>query len=83
MTLGFLRRNLRVCRKDVKAAAYSAMVQPTLDYEATSWDPHTKEDINILDNIQRRGARFVCNNYFDKTPGQVTAMINSLNWVHL
>lgn len=29
-TLGFLRRNLRDCRKEARSAAYNAMVQPTL-----------------------------------------------------
>ena len=59
------------------------MVQPTLDYASTAWDPHTKEDINTLDKVQRRGARFVCNNYTDRTPGCVTAMLNSLEWIPL
>ena len=59
------------------------MVQPTLDYASTAWDPHIKEDINTLDKVQRRGARFVCNNYTDRTPGCVTAMLNSLEWIPL
>ncbi|MEW8546481.1 MAG: hypothetical protein AB2693_23430, partial [Candidatus Thiodiazotropha sp.] len=59
------------------------MVQPSLDYASAAWDPHTKEDINTLDKVQRRGARFVCNNYLDRTPGCVTAMVNSLNWIPL
>ena len=82
-TLGFLRRNLRDCSKEVRSSAYNAMVQPTLDYASTAWDPHTKEDINTLDKVQRRGARFVCNNYTDRTPGCVTAMLNSLEWIPL
>ncbi|MEW8548082.1 MAG: reverse transcriptase family protein, partial [Candidatus Thiodiazotropha sp.] len=82
-TLGFLRRNLRDCRKEVRSAAYSAMVQPTLDYAATSWDPYNKDDINTLEKVQRRGARFVCNNYTDRSPGCVTAMLGSLNWIPL
>ena len=82
-TLGFLRRNLRECSKNVRSSAYSAMVQPTLDYASTTWDPYAKEDINTLDKVQRRGARFVCNNYTDRTLGCVTAMINSLGWIPL
>ena len=82
-TLGFLRRNLRDCSKEVRSSAFNAMVQPTLDYASTAWDPHTKEDINTLDKVQRRGARFVCNNYTDRTPGCVTAMLNNLEWIPL
>ena len=82
-TLGFLWRNLRDCSKEVRSSAYNAMVQPTLDYASTAWDPHIKEDINTLDKVQQRGARFVCNNYTDRTPGCVTAMLNSLEWIPL
>ena len=59
------------------------MVQPTLDYASTAWDPNSKEDINTHDKVQRRGARFVCNNYTDRIPGCVTAMLNSLEWTPL
>ena len=67
-TLGFIRCTLRDCSKDVWSSAYSAMVQPTLDYASTTWVPHSKENINTLDKVQRRGARFVCNRYTDRTP---------------
>ena len=39
-TLGFLHRNLSDCQKEARSTAYSAMVQLTLDYASTSWDPH-------------------------------------------
>ena len=38
------------------------------------------EDINRLYQEQRRSARFVCNNYRDRTPGCVTQMTKDLNW---
>lgn len=83
LSLGFLRCNLRDCRREVRSAAYSSMVQPTLDYTSTTCDPHTKEDINTLDKVQHRGTRFVRNNYTDRTPGCDTAMLNSLIWISL
>ena len=57
-TLGFLHSNLRDCWKEVRAAAYNTMVQSALDYAftCTSWDPHTKDEINTLAKVQRRGA---------------------------
>ena len=79
-TLGFLRRNLRECSKPVREAAYTSMVRPTLEYASSAWDPYTTEDINRLDKVQRRAARFVANNSTDRTPGCVTAMVNSLGW---
>ena len=67
-TLGFIRCTLRDCSKEVWSSTYSAMVQPTLDYASTTWNPHNKEDINTLDKVKRRGARLVCNRYTDRTP---------------
>jgi hypothetical protein len=39
-TLGFLQRNLRGCKSNVKSTAYTTMVRPTLEYAGTVWDPH-------------------------------------------
>ena len=41
-TLGFLRRNLFSCPRDVKEAAYKGLVRPVLEYGSSVWDPHTK-----------------------------------------
>ena len=37
-------------------------------------------DINSIDQVQRWGARYVCNNYLDRTPGCVSGMIQDLGW---
>ena len=34
-TLGFLQRNLRGCKPNVKSTAYTTMVRPTLEYAGT------------------------------------------------
>ncbi|XP_071141644.1 uncharacterized protein [Mytilus edulis] len=72
-SIGFLRRNLRECGKNVRNAAYISLVRPILDYASAAWDPHTTEDINSLEQVQRMAA-----NYTDKTPGCVTTMV--LDW---
>ena len=41
-TLGFLQRNLRISNTDAKAAAFQALVQPTLDICASLWSTHTE-----------------------------------------
>ena len=79
-TLGFLRRNLRDCSPDVKAGAYKAMVRPILEYASTVWDPAQTRPINQIEQVQRRAARFVFNDYQSKTPGCVTNMLSVLNW---
>ena len=81
-TLGFLRRNFRHCTPSVKASTYKAMVRPILEYAATVWDPAEGDtgDAGSLEKVQRRAARYVCNNYYDRTPGCVTNMLQHLEW---
>ena len=38
-TLGFLRRNLYSCPREVKETAYKGLVRPVLDYGSSVWDP--------------------------------------------
>ena len=40
-TLGFLRRNLYSCSKEVEEAAYKGLVPSVLDYGSSIWDPRT------------------------------------------
>ena len=56
------------------------MVRPTLEYASTCWDPHSKDLIEDIEQVQKRAARFVYNNYRSKEPGCVTNMLDTLNW---
>ena len=51
-----------------------------MEYASSSWDPYKTEDADYLDKVQRRAARYACNNYKERTQGCVTAMVNSLGW---
>ena len=82
-TLGFIRRNLKDCTKPVKSAAYTSMVRPTMEYASSVWDPTNRKKIENLEKVQKRAARFVFNNYTDRTPGCVTKMVESLKWEKL
>ena len=75
-TIGFLRRNIHSCPKVVKAAA-------SIEYVSAIWDPYAKNQTMQLDAIQRRAARFVNNNFYDREPGSVKAMISDLSWESL
>ena len=35
------------------------MVRPKLEYAASAWNPYTKQNIAIIEMVQRRGAKFV------------------------
>ena len=71
-TLGFIRRNLKNCDKKFKETAYISLVRSVLDYSSTIWDPHLQQDIDRIENIQRRAARFVQSDY--KRTSSVTSM---------
>ncbi len=61
--LGFIRRNLRGCPDDPRRLAYISMVWSGLEYASTVWDPHLMKDINRLEKVQRRAARWISSNY--------------------
>ena len=78
--LCFLRRNLYDCSTKVRSASYSTMVRPILEYSAAIWDPHLQREINQLETVQRRAARFATKTYYDRTPGCVTNLLKDLKW---
>jgi hypothetical protein len=45
------------------------------------WDPPTQRKCNALERVQRRGARFVMNNY--RQTSSVTSMMSQLGWEEL
>ena len=80
--LWFIRRNLWRCPTTVKQQMFYALVRPILDYASVVWDPHTTSDIQRLEMIQRKAARFVTNNY-KRTEGTVTDILSKLEWPSL
>ena len=77
-TLGFLIRNIRVHNKDLKSTAYKTLVRPQLEYASTVLSPHTDIDINKLESVQRRAARWVTRDY--QYTSSVSTMLQDLNW---
>ena len=63
------------CRK----AAYISLVRSLLEYSAVVWDPYQKNDIDRLERIQRRAARFITRGYTSRHDGSVTNMLQRLN----
>ena len=82
-TLGFLRCNLHSCTQDVCDRTYNMFILPTLNYASAAWDsPNLTGDVDQLEKVQRHGARYVKNNYHDRSPGCVT-MLRDLQWLQL
>jgi len=75
--LAFLRRNLKPCSSHIKAKCYLGSIRPIIEYACTVWAPHTAQDIDKIEMIQRRAARFVYNNC---NIVSVSNMISSLGW---
>ena len=77
-TFNFLRRNLSKCSQPIKASAYLTLVRPIMEYAAVAWDPHQLNNIQALEKIQRRAARWVMNDYSGHS--SVSDMLHNLNW---
>ena len=75
---GFLQRNLYNCPISIKTNCYKSMIKPIVEYACTIWAPHTQKDIAAIESVQRRAARFVCNNYSSFT--SVNALLSYLQW---
>jgi len=73
--LGLLRRNLRGCPQHCKRMAYTSLVRSKLEYAAVVWDPYLQGDINSLERVQHRAARFITGDYHSRNPGCVTRML--------
>ena len=77
-TLGFLRRNLNISSTSVKEQAYKSLVRPSLEYACSVWDPYFTEDINKIEKVQRRAARYVTNRH--RNTSSVSDMLDHLKW---
>ena len=80
-TLGFLRRNLRYCPKQLRELAYFSLVRSRLEYASIVWDPYWAKDITKLEGVQRRAARFVTNDH--RRTSSVSDMLENLDWESL
>lgn len=78
--LGFLRRNLGQCTSSAKATAYCTLIRPAIEYVSSVWDPHQATLTREVEQVQRRAARFVYNNYRDTSTRCVTRLLHQLEW---
>ena len=74
--LGFIKRNLKHANRE--ELAYTSLVRSILEYSSTVWDPFYQKDIDRLERVQRRAARFVLNDY--KPLSSATSMVSQLGW---
>ena len=60
----------------IKQHAYISLVQSQLEYVSVIWDPYRKNQIDQLEQIQRRAVRFICGNY--QCDASITTMREAL-----
>ncbi len=75
----FLRRNLGMCPKNIKCAAYFTLIRPHLEYSVCAWDPYLKGQKDKIEKVQKKAARFAENNYC-REAGKMTKMLDDLGW---
>ena len=80
--LFFLKRNINSCPRHVKEICYFTYVRPKVEYASSVWDPHLIRNINNIEKIQRRAARFVTNSYNYQTTDCDT-LLKTLQWTPL
>jgi hypothetical protein len=51
-------RILKKGNKNTKSLAYTSLVRPILEYGAACWDPYRECQINALDRVQKKAAKF-------------------------
>ena len=54
-----------------------------LEYGSVVWDPYLHKNIDRLEQVQRRAARFITGNYRSRDEGCVTKMVKSLELTSL
>ena len=54
------------------------MVHPIVQYANTVWSPYTKQNISLLEAVQRKAARFVFHKFLYSS--SVTSMLQQLGW---
>jgi hypothetical protein len=56
--LHFVMRVVKMGTKNTKSIAYKSLVRPILEYGAACWDPYRECQINTLDRVQNKAAKF-------------------------
>jgi hypothetical protein len=64
--------------RKVKETAYKSIVRPLVEYSSSVWDPYYANQIDTVEMIQRKAARFCLNRY--QRMDSVTDMLQQLNW---
>ena len=77
--IAFLQRNINSCPASVKSQCFQTLVRPVLEYGCAVWDPHHQIDIERIEKVQKRAARFATGNYV-REEGNTKINMEILQW---
>ena len=60
--------------------AYTALVRQQLEYAGSAWNPYTNRNVNQIEMVQHRAARFVLYDHSRLSHVTPTCMIKQLGW---
>ena len=80
-TMGFLRHNLALAPRDTKEVSYKTLVRPQIEYAALIWIPYHKLQIQEVEKVQRRAARWTYRRW--RNTSSVGDMLDELKWLSL
>ena len=55
--VGMIRRSFVHLDAEIFKRLFTSIVRPHLEYGAPVWNPHTKKNIDIIENVQRRSSK--------------------------
>ena len=76
--LNFIKHNLSNCSSESKTSAYLSLVRPIMEYASCVWDAHEAVNIQTLEKVKRRAARWAFSDYGRHS--SVTRMLTQLGW---
>ena len=77
--LGFLKRSLRGCPYSLRAVGYLSLVRSSLEYAGAVWDPTVRVEIERIEQVQHRAARWVCGKG-PRAEVSVSGLLRTLGW---
>lgn len=79
-TLGFVIRNSKQLSTNTVKILYCSLIRSSLDYACVIWSPYYQCDVDLIENVQIRFARYV---HYKLTPHEQFCYPNILSRLHL
>ena len=78
LTLTVNMQNIKTNSQKIRECTYKTLVRPQVEYAGIVWDPHTRSNIDRIEMVQRRAARWTLGEYTRQT--SVSALLDRLGW---